>query len=222
MNFLRKTALAGIGTYCGIRFKCAQASSVPDRDPLQLMRQWWRESQESKVDYTDAMFLSTVSIDGQPSCRSVLCKEIGDDFSVKFHTHSTSQKGRDLEANPKASALFFWRNPERQVRIEGYVERVPNNEVQSYWANRPRISQLGAHASKQSEPLTSRDELLQRVRYFDEKYPTQIPKPENWCGYRLVALKVEFWQNGEHRLHDRWQFTRSNVSTAWSLQRLHP
>ena len=221
MTAFRRFTLAGIGAYCGVKFQSVLAHT-PCHDPVQLIRKWYEESKVSGVDYTDAMFLSTTSSNGQPSCRAVLCKEIGDDFSLKFHSHSTSQKGRDLESNPKASALFFWRDPERQVRVEGYVEPIPEPEVVSYWNTRLRISQLGAHASRQSELLSSREDLLQRVEFFDVKFPNQVPKPENWVGYRLVALKVEFWQNGENRLHNRWQYSRTNVTSDWEMVLLNP
>lgn len=188
-------------------------------DPIEWFDAWFSEASRRISPDPNAMALSTVDADGRPSSRIVLLKDFGDDGFV-FHTNRESRKGRDLAVNPYAALLFYWRELDRQVRIEGRVEWVEDAESDVYFATRARGSQLGAWASKQSQPLPSRDALLAELAAADAKFHGAVPRPPHWGGYRLVADRIEFWQAGEFRLHDRYVFERPDG--AWAPLRLYP
>ena len=153
--------------------------------------------------------------------RMVLLKGF-DERGLVFYSHRTSRKGRELEANPQAALLFHWRPLGRQVRVEGRVERVPAEVSDAYFATRPRAAQVGAHASRQSEPLGSRAELDERLAEVRSALGAgQVPRPPNWSGFRLVPAAWEFWQHRASRLHDRFRYERE-PSGAWTLERLFP
>lgn len=190
-----------------------------DADPLRQFGRWFEEAAATSP-VPEAMALATADEDGAPSVRMVLLKR----FDVRgfvFHTHYSSRKGRELEANPRAALLFHWQPHGRQVRIEGSVERVPAPESDAYFATRPFDAQVGAYASRQSEVLPDRAELELRVAAAEaELAGSEPPRPEWWGGFCLVPAAWEFWQHRENRLHDRFRYTRAG--DAWLIERLSP
>jgi pyridoxamine 5'-phosphate oxidase len=189
-------------------------------DPLEQFRQWFGEA-ASAVEVPETMALATATPGGAPSVRMVLLKG-SDDRGLVFYSHHTSRKGRELDANPQAALLFHWPPLGRQVRVEGRVEHVPGEESDEYFATRARDAQLGALASRQSEPLGSRAELEQRLRALeDELGGGPVPRPPTWGGFRLVPAVWEFWQHRASRLHDRFRYT-PDPSGGWRIERLFP
>ena len=169
----------------------------------------------------NAMTLATATPDGVPSARIVLLKEF-DEHGFVFYSNYESQKGRELAANPRAALVFYWPDLERQVRISGRVEQVSREESERYFRSRPFGSRIGALASRQSERLTERDELEERVRRLTLQYKgDEVPLPSAWGGYRLVPATLEFWQGRPSRLHDRLRYTRAADGT-WMVERLSP
>jgi len=167
------------------------------------------------------MALATATPDGSPSVRMVLLKGF-EERGLVFFSHYTSRKGRELEANPQAALLFHWRPLGRQVRVEGSVERVPNAESDAYFATRPRDAQLGAHASRQSEPLGSRAELEEQLAGLERDLgDDSVPRPPTWGGFLLVPAAWEFWQHRASRLHDRFRY-ELEPSGGWQIERLFP
>lgn len=193
-----------------------------EEDPFDLFRDWYDTAEESGLFMPEAMTLATADARGMPSARMVLLKGF-DRRGFTFYTNYGSRKARELEGNPRAALVFHWAVLERQVRIGGRVERVPEEESYEYFRTRPRGSQVGAWASAQSTPLASRTELEARVAEVEERYKGKdIPLPPFWGGYRVVPTAVEFWQGRVSRLHDRWVFTRPDPDSPWSLERLYP
>lgn len=191
-----------------------------DQYPVELFREWFTEAAQSELNDPEAVAVATVSADGQPSVRMVLMKGV-DDEGFRFYTNLESRKGRELSHNPKAAMCFHWKSLRRQVRVEGVVTEAPGWTVDNYFKTRHPLSRLGAWASRQSQPLGSREELEARVREFAQKFKGQdIPRPPHWGGYVLKPAKIEFWQEGEGRLHDRFVFARAG--DAWELTRLNP
>ena len=185
-------------------------------DPLEQFVAWFAEA-TAAVEMPEAMALATASPDGSPSVRMVLLKGF-DERGLVFHTHYTSRKGSELEANPRAALLFHWSPLGRQVRAEGRVERLPVEESDAYFATRPRGAQLGALASRQSELLESREALEQRLAELADTTPS---RPETWGGYRVLPDAWEFWQHRDSRLHDRFRY-ESEPGGGWTLSRLYP
>jgi len=189
-------------------------------DPLQQFRSWFAGA-GTALEVPEAMALATATPDAAPSVRMVLLKGF-DERGLVFYSHYTSRKGRELEANPQAALLFHWRPLGRQVRVEGSVERVVAEESDAYFATRPRDAQLGAVASRQSEPLGSREELFERLEGLElDLDGRSVPRPPTWGGFRLVPTAWEFWQHGPSRLHDRFRYERE-PSDAWRVERLFP
>ena len=168
------------------------------------------------------MTLTTVGADGRPSSRVVLLKAV-DASGLAFYTNTLSRKGREIAARPDVALSFWWPQLESQVRFEGRAARVTDAEADGYFASRPRLSQLGAWASQQSQPLRSREELERRFEELSRKYEgAPIPRPAHWSGYRVAPLLIEFWHNRPGRLHDRELHTRPSVGAPWSMTLLNP
>jgi pyridoxamine 5'-phosphate oxidase len=189
-------------------------------DPLEQFRRWFAEA-GPVVEVPEAMALATAAPGGAPSVRMVLLKGY-DERGLVFYSHYTSRKGRELEANPQAALLFHWSPLGRQARVEGTVERVSAEESDAYFATRPRAAQLGALASRQSEPLGSRSELEQRIAELESDLGEgPVPRPPTWGGFRLAPTAWEFWQHRADRLHDRFRYER-DAAGGWRLERLFP
>jgi pyridoxamine 5'-phosphate oxidase len=190
-----------------------------DPDPFTQFRRWFEEA-AAVVRAPEAAALATATADGIPSVRMVLLKRLEADELV-FHTHATSRKGRELEANPRAALLLYWDPLGRQVRIEGRVERVSDGDSDAYFAGRPRDAQVGAHASRQSEVIPDRAALERRVTELTAELEGQeVVRPEAWVGYRLLPDLWELWQHRDSRLHDRFRYRRDGG--AWVVERLAP
>lgn len=198
----------------------ARVEIEKDQDPIALFTAWLREARAAEPNDPEAMALATVDEDGRPSVRMVLLKGHGPG-GFCFFTNTLSRKGAALSARPVAALCLHWKSLRRQVRIEGRVERLSDAESDAYFATRHPLSRLGAWASEQSQPLENRAALESRVAALQDKFQGQdIPRPPHWGGYRVVPDRIEFWQDGAHRLHDRFLFTRSGP--GWSVTRLNP
>lgn len=194
--------------------------SAIKQDPFAQFQHWFTEAVSSGIEEPNAMVLATASIDGRPSARAVLLKDY-DERGFTFFTNYRSRKAEELAANPFCSLLFFWGELERQIRIEGRVERVSRAESEAYFAKRPRKSQLGSAASAQSSVVSSRAELEVEVQRLEKLWEGQeVPCPEQWGGYRVVPSYFEFWQGRESRLHDRIVYRLDRGS--WQIERLAP
>jgi pyridoxamine 5'-phosphate oxidase len=190
------------------------------QDPLEQFERWFAEAKRAGVEVPEAMTLATADAEGAPSARMVLLKGVGEDGFV-FYTGYGSRKSEELEQNPRAALVFYWRPLGRQVRVEGSVERVSEPESAAYFATRPRGSQLAAWASHQSRPLGSRQELERRYLELEREYEDrEVPLPPHWGGYRLRPEAIEFWEHRENRLHDRIRYTRARE--GWKVERLSP
>lgn len=190
-------------------------------DPFALFEAWFAEAKAAEINDPDAMALATADKEGDPSVRMVLLKGHGPKGFV-FYTNEESNKGRDLSENPNAALLFHWKSLRRQVRIEGWVERVDDAEADAYFATRSRESQLGAWASDQSSPLPNRATFEDRYERMKLRFEgEQVPRPDNWGGYRVIPLVMEFWQDREHRLHERRVFLARDDG-SWSEGLLYP
>ena len=189
---------------------------------VRQFRQWLDEALAAHLDEPTALTLSTVAAGGQPSSRVVLLKGLPDDAGFLFYTNYESRKGHELVAQPLAALNFFWPGLERQVRVEGRVEKAPEAMSTEYFQSRPRSSQLGAWASPQSQVISSREELEALETAVAERFGTQdpLPRPENWGGYILRPTRIEFWQGRPSRLHDRIVYELEG--NTWKRSRLAP
>ena len=189
-------------------------------DPFELFDQWFAEAKASELNDPDAMALATADGQGRPSVRMVLLKGHGPDGFV-FYTNLGSRKGEELAANPHAALAFHWKSLRRSVRVEGPVEPVPKSEADAYHLTRTRDSQLSAWASQQSRPLDSRATLEARFAELAKRFEgVPVPRPEHWAGFRVRPRRIEFWIDGEHRLHHRRLFT--NAGDGWTETLLNP
>lgn len=192
-----------------------------DADPVRQFRCWLDQAIELKVNDPTAMVLATVGEDGMPSQRIVLLKGL-DDAGLVFYTNYNSRKARELDSHPRASALFPWHGVDRQVRVSGLISRTSESVSRAYFASRPRDSQLAAWASAQSREIPSREHLMNALGEVRQRFEGQdVPLPDNWGGYCLKPQEMEFWQGGEHRLHDRFRY-RITVEGNWQIDRLAP
>ncbi len=192
---------------------------VDEGDPVAVFREWLAEAESTEINDPNAVALATATREGVPSVRMVLLKQV-DARGFVFFTNTESQKGRELKENPVAAMCFHWKTQHRQVRVEGTVMELPGVEADAYFRSRSRGSQLGAVVSRQSRPLESRDELVEMVAECEARFPREIPRPDYWGGYVLWPLRVEFWQQGVDRLHDRIVFVRD--ADGWVGTRLFP
>ncbi len=188
-------------------------------DPIELFGQWLSEAERREPNDANAAALATSTPDGFPSVRMVLVKR-ADERGFCFFTNIESTKGTQLHANPRAALCFHWKSLRRQVRVEGRVSAMPEAEVDQYFHTRSRSSQIGAAVSQQSRPLPNREELDAAFRKFSEQHPGEVPRPLYWGGFCVHADQIEFWINGDNRLHDRFLFTRDGGT--WRTTRLYP
>ena len=191
-----------------------------DADPFKQFHAWLREAIEAQVPEPTAMTLATAGASGRPAARIMLLKAL-DDRGFVFYTNYASRKGAELEARPAAALTFFWKELERQVRIEGAIEKVSAAESDEYFASRPLGSRIGAWASTQSATIESRQWLEARVKAAEAQHGESPPRPPHWGGYRVIPDWLEFWQGRQSRLHDRIAYTRG-VGGGWQVTRLSP
>ena len=191
-------------------------------EPFALFAAWFAEACQHEPNDPNAMALATVDEDGLPDVRMVLMKGFDADGFV-FYSHIASAKGHELAANPKAGLLFHWKSLRRQVRIRGPVTPVTDAEADAYFATRPKQAQIGAWASKQSEPLESRFAFEQAIAKVAAKHVIgEVPRPAGWSGWRIAPARFEFWHDRPFRLHDRIEFRRDAPGAAWTKARLYP
>jgi pyridoxamine 5'-phosphate oxidase len=203
-----------------LNYKLAQLDEADlSSDPFNQFRKWFKEALEAQIVEANAMCLSTVNASNKPHSRIVLLKDISEQGFV-FFTNYESLKSKDIEGNQNVTILFFWKELQRQVRIEGIVNKVSDEISSEYFNSRPRESQLGAIASNQSEVIPNRQFLENKYNLLQQKYiNTLIERPENWGGFQVVPNYFEFWQGRESRLHDRFQYIKTN---DWIIERLSP
>jgi pyridoxamine 5'-phosphate oxidase len=188
-------------------------------DPFVQFKRWFEEALAAELPMANAMTLATVSPSGRPSARTVLLKHL-DDQGFVFFTNYESRKGKELAVNRAASLLFYWAELERQVRIEGVVEKIPPRESDEYFAQRPLRARHAAIASQQSAVIADRTLLEKRFAIIVEQCGADPPRPAHWGGYRVTPEIIEFWQGRESRLHDRLRYSR--IGTHWKIERLAP
>lgn len=192
-----------------------------DDDPVELFASWFQTAMQARIYLPEAMTLATCDAEGRPRARIVLLKRF-DERGFVFFTNYASHKAEELALNPRAALVLHWNVLERQIRIEGSVERLSSVESDEYFRTRPRGSRIGAWASRQSSQLSARQELLDRVEQTEQEFEDQVvPVPPFWGGYLLAPLRIEFWQGRRSRLHERVVFTRENQG-AWQAQLLYP
>lgn len=192
-------------------------------NPFDQFKEWWDEATSAEIDEVNAMTLATVDVNGKPSARIVLLKGYNHDGFV-FFTNYESAKGQELAANPNAAILFFWKELERQIRIEGTVEKISEADSDAYFHSRPAGSRIGAWVSPQSKVIPGRNFLEENYQRIMLQYPdeNQVPRPPHWGGYIVKPESFEFWQGRSSRLHDRLRFTKNNQSSQWLRGRLAP
>lgn len=206
-------------------------SSTPDfsaaEDPFALFHAWMAEAEKSEINDPNAMSVATVDQSGLSNVRTLLLKGVDDASSAErgfvFYTNFESAKGQELLATPKAALLFHWKSLERQVRIRGAVSLASHEEADAYYATRPELSRIGAWASQQSRPLSSRDVFEAKIQHYEQKFADGvIPRPAYWSGFRVVPSEIEFWAARPFRLHDRIVFRRDAPHDSWHKTRLYP
>jgi pyridoxamine 5'-phosphate oxidase len=190
-----------------------------EKDPFLFFKKWLEQAIEQDFYDPTAFALSTVGENGRPSSRMLLLKGY-DENGFIFYTNYKGRKGAELENNPFGSMLFFWDKYERQIRIEGKIEKISKEDSEKYFVTRPYTSRIGAWASKQSDILSSRGQLIKEAAMYMIKYPLNVPLPDNWGGYRLIPDEFEFWQGRESRMHDRFKYTL--INGIWEISRLYP
>lgn len=192
-----------------------------DPNPVIQFQKWFDQACSADVPEPNAMTIATVNSEGKPSARMVLLKDY-DEKGFVFYTNYNSRKSQELAANPYAAIVFWWAQLERQVRITGSVEKISARESDEYFHSRPLNSRLGAWTSNQSEIISSREVLEQRLQELQEKYQDlNIPRPSHWGGFRVIPTEIEFWQGRSSRLHDRLSYTQCDDG-SWKIQRLSP
>ena len=190
-------------------------------DPFQIFRRWFEEAANKEINDPDAIALSTVDPEGMPNVRMVLLRQI-EDASFVFYTNYGSVKSKELFSSQLAAFVWHSKSLRRQIRVRGQVEKEDGTMADLYYQSRSLKSRVGAWASIQSQPLESRSHLMQQVQYFENKYGDNPDRPTVWGGWRIKPLEIEFWADGEARLHDRFKWSRQTLNEAWEVQRLNP
>ncbi len=190
--------------------------------PLELFHEWMQQAIDHEhISEPTAMSLATAASSGMPSCRIVLLKQYNEKGFV-FYTNHEGRKSDEIKANPQAALCFYWMPLDRQIRIEGHVEKVSDEEADSYFAGRVRASQIGAWASRQSQPMEHEASLSDRIKAYEQQFAGQtIPRPSHWSGWRIVPERIEFWIQGDFRIHDRWEYTK-DAAGNWLKTSLYP
>jgi pyridoxamine 5'-phosphate oxidase len=196
----------------------SEADVAPN--PVDQFTRWWQDALNSAIDEINAFTLATATTEGKPSSRILLLKGY-DENGFVFFTNYTSNKGNQLAHNPQVAMVFFWKELERQVRIEGVAEKVSNEESDAYFLSRPEGSRIGAWASPQSKVIENREVIEANVAKYVKMFSEAIPRPQHWGGYRIKPSMMEFWQGRESRLHDRIQYCLEK-DNAWKIERLAP
>ncbi len=189
-------------------------------NPLDLFKKWISKAEQTEINDPNAVAIATSDKDNQPSVRMVLLKGLSDKGFV-FYTNLNSKKSSDLKVNKKASMCFHWKSLRRQIRIIGSVEQVIDKEADEYYNSRPYKNKIGAWASSQSEVLKQREEFLKKVESFEKKYPSEnVPRPPHWSGWRLMPTHIEFWLDGDGRIHERLNYSKTDK--GWKKELLYP
>ena len=190
-------------------------------DPIELFQKWFKEAQDKEIRDPNAMQIATVSKNGFPSVRTVLLKDIINRNFV-FYTNYESRKSKEIFETGKVAICFYWKSLNRQVRVVGEIDKIPEKVSDQYFESRSLGSRIGAWASIQSQPLKNRETLLKRVEEFKNKFDENVPRPKHWGGFKIVPNEFEFWQDGDFRLHDRFILKPLDHSTLWECQRYYP
>ena len=190
-------------------------------DPIELFQKWFKEAQDREIRDPNAMQIATVSKNGFPSVRTVLLKDIINRNFV-FYTNYESRKSREIFETGKVAICFYWKSINRQVRVVGEIDKIPEKVSDQYFESRSLGSRIGAWASIQSQPLKNRETLLKRVEEFKNKFDENVPRPKHWGGFKIIPNEFEFWQDGDFRLHDRFILKPLDHSTLWECQRYYP
>ncbi len=191
-----------------------------ESSPIDQFKKWWNQAIESQIEEVNAMTLATANKEGKPSARIVLLKDFNESGFV-FFTNYQSKKGNDLEINPQGALVFFWKELERQIRIEGLIQKIDEKESTDYFLSRPTDSQIAAWASNQSAIINSRDALEDSFKSYQSIFEHKaITRPNHWGGYRLCPNTIEFWQGRSNRMHDRIQYNK--IENQWGKVRLAP
>ena len=190
-------------------------------NPIDLFKNWFKKAEETEVNDPNALALGTADQKNQPSVRMVLLKGLSNEGFV-FYTNFNSKKGNDLKSNQQASMCFHWKSLRRQVRVIGKVQQVTDKEADEYYNSRPYKNRISAWASNQSKKLDSRDTFLKKIAEFEKKYPDQnnVPRPPHWSGWRILPKEIEFWLDGEGRIHERLNYI--NTNGKWTKEILYP
>ena len=190
------------------------------KNPIELFKKWFLEAEASEINDHNAVAIATSDEANQPSVRMVLLKGLSEKGFV-FYTNFNSKKGRDLKFNKKASMCFHWKSLRRQVRVIGFVEKVTDKEADEYYNSRPYKNKIGAWASSQSQTLAKREDFIKKINEYEKKYPSDnVPRPPHWSGWRLLPSEIEFWLDGEGRIHERLNYVKENGE--WKKGLLYP
>ncbi len=190
------------------------------KNPIELFKKWFLEAEASEINDHNAVAIATSDEANQPSVRMVLLKGLSEKGFV-FYTNFNSKKGSDLKFNKKASMCFHWKSLRRQVRVIGFVEKVTDKEADEYYNSRPYKNKIGAWASSQSQTLAKREDFIKKINEYEKKYPSDnVPRPPHWSGWRLLPSEIEFWLDGEGRIHERLNYIKENGE--WKKELLYP